>query len=163
MENIDMNKIEVKDAEIVEVGNTGEVKDNLYTKISVNDLTQSKDLANVLHKILTLCHLSKIVDTKILTWVKLVETTTKQEFEELTKIQNNFDFQITNRDFRNDEKLKRSFALQEQAKMTNKLKSLIDIPVINKTLLHSQINLNDAEYDLLTPFYFTDVSEKAAS
>lgn len=161
--NTNMEKVEVKDAEIVEAENTSSVKDNLYTKISVNDLTQSKDLSNVLHKILTLCHLSKVVDPKILTWVKLVETTTKQEFEELTKIKNNFDFQIANRDFRNDEKRKREYGIQESVKMTNKLKSLIEVPVVDKTLVHSQINLNDAEFELLTPFYSNAVNNIAVA
>jgi hypothetical protein len=151
MENIDMNKVEVQDAEIVETESKKE--DNLYTSISVNELTQNKDLASVLHKVLTLCYLSKTVDPKVIAWVKLVETTTKQEFEELTKIQNNFDFQIANRDFRNDEKLKKEYATQESAKMTQKLKSLIEVPVITKQLFQSQINLSDAEFGLLASFF----------
>ncbi len=151
MENTETKPIE-KDAETENIN--VDVPDELYTGIAVNTLTQNRDLAGVLHKILTLCSLSKTVDPKIITWVSLTETITKREFEELSKIQKNFDFQITNRDFRNDEKLKQQFAIQEQGKMTKKLTSLVDVPMIDETLIKSQINLNDAEYGHLTPFYF---------
>lgn len=134
---------------------TDDVQDELYTKIDVNTLTQNKDLAQILNKVLTLCSLSKTIDPKVITWVRLIETITRQEFEELSKIQKNFDFQIANRDFRNDEKLKRQFAMQEQAKMTKKLTSLVDVPMIDKTLMHSQIHLNNAEFAQLTPFFFS--------
>lgn len=139
----------------VEVEDTKKCEqDKLFTNIAVNQLTQNRDLANVLHKILTLCTLSKIVAPKILTWVQLVESITKQEFEELSKIQKNFDFQIVNRDFRNDEDLKRKYAIQEQANMTKKLTSLIDVPMIDEGLLKSQINLTDAEFGQLNSFFF---------
>ncbi len=166
MENIKTKDVEMKEKDTTDYEPEGESKkadmeesaeaaqDELFTKIDVNTLTQSKDLAAVLHKILTLCHLSKTVDPKVLAWVKLVETTTRQEFEELTKVQKNFDFQIANRDFRNDEKLKREFAIGEQRKMTQKLTSLIDVPMIDETLIKSQINLNEAEFAQLAPFYF---------
>jgi hypothetical protein len=164
MENIETKDVERKDTErkdteIVEAKSTDVVQDILFTKITVNELTQGKDLSTVLHKILTLCFLSKTVDAKVITWVKLVEAITKQEFEELTKIQKNFDYQIVNRDFRNDEKLKGEFAKQESAKMTRKITSLVDVPMIDKALIQSQINLNEAEFKQLEPFFFpvTDI------
>lgn len=171
MENIETKDIEVKETDIenekdakmkdekADAPEADEVEtesavDELFTKIAVNQLTQNPDISQVLYKILTLCSLSKTVDNKIFAWVKFLETITKQEFEELSKIQKNFDFQLANRDFRNDAKLKGDFARQEGAKMTKKLTSLINVPMIDRALVQSQIHLSDAELNLLAPFYF---------
>ncbi len=157
-----MENVENKDVEMKEKDNSEKmsapvdvVEDKLFTKITVNQLTQNEGLGKVLYKILTLCHLSRTVSPKVITWVKLVESITKKEFEELTTIQKNFDFQINNRDFRNDDKLKQGFAIQEQGKMAKKLTSLIDVPMIDETLLKVQINLADAEFSQLVPFFFS--------
>ncbi len=161
MENIEAKK--VIDTEVIEAENKSIESEHLFTKIMVNELTQNRELAKVLHKILTLCSLSKTVAPKVLTWANFVETITKHEFEELSKIEKNFNFQITNRDFKNDDNLKREFAIQEQKKMTDKLSSLIDTPRIDKVLLDSQINLTETELQLLTPFFFPNDAEEPKS
>jgi hypothetical protein len=128
-------------------------QENLFNQVAVNFLTQDKNLAATFHKILTLCAISKTVDPKVVVWIKLLENITKEQFEVLAKIQRNFDYQIANRDFRNDDKLKREFTIREQGKMTDTLTGLIDVPAIDAQLLDSQVVLTPEEIEILTPFY----------
>ena len=134
-------------------------QENIYNQVAVSFLTQEKNLAATFHKILTLCAISKTVDPKIVVWIKLLENITKEQFEALAKIQRNFDYQIANRDFRNDDKLKREFAISEQQKMTDTLTGLIDVPIIDAQLLDEQIVLTPEEIEILTPFYVKNIDE----